>query len=126
MQLALFPETVERKIAPTNLRSNRHPIHRWANFIAGYTPDFVSECARDAGLNRRDLVLDPFVGLGTTPTQALLDGFSATGYEANPFFHELATAKMQAAIGCASSEEVFAVVESTTAFTGSLIEMFGG
>ena len=61
--------------APTNLRSNRHPIHRWANFIAGYSPEFVSECASDAGLNRCDVVLDPFNGLWTALTQALLDGF---------------------------------------------------
>ena len=125
MQLALFPEKVDRKIAPTNLRSNRHPIHRWANFIAGYTPEFVSECARDAGLNPGVVVLDPFAGLGTTLTQALLDGYSAVGYEANPFFHELATAKMQAATGRISTDEVFAVLEATGEYAGSLTEMFG-
>jgi DNA modification methylase len=111
MQLTLLPELIDRKVAPTNLRSNRHPIHRWANFIAGYTPEFVSECARDAGLKRGDVVLDPFAGLGTTLTQALLDGFSAVGYEANPFFHELATAKIQAATGRVSPDEVFSVLE---------------
>jgi DNA modification methylase len=125
MQLALFPEKIDRKVAPTNLRSNRHPIHRWANFIAGYTPEFVSECARDAGLNRGDVVLDPFAGLGTTLTQALLDGFSAVGYEPNPFFHELATAKIMAATGRISPGKVFAVLESTTEYGGSLSEMFG-
>ena len=125
MQLALFPETIDRKIAPTNLRSNSHPIHRWANFIAGYTPEFVSECGREAGLMRGDIVLDPFAGLGTTLTQALLDGFSAMGYEANPFFHELATAKIQAAIGHVFSDEVFTVVEATTRYSGNLVEMFG-
>lgn len=124
MQLTLLPELIDRKVAPTNLRSNRHPIHRWANFIASYTPEFVSECARDAGLNRGDVVLDPFAGLGTTLTQALLDGFSAVGYEANPFFHELATAKIQAATGRVSPDEVFAVLESASAYAGSLNEMF--
>lgn len=125
MQLALFPEKVDRKVAPTNLRSNRHPIHRWANFIAGYTPEFVSECARDAGLKRGDVVLDPFAGLGTTLTQALLDGFSAFGYEANPFFHELATAKIQAATGHSSPDEVFTALESVGAYLGNLGDMFG-
>jgi len=125
MQLSLIPEKVDRKIAPTNLRSNRHPIHRWANFVAGYTPEFVSECARDAGLKRGEVVLDPFAGLGTTPTQALLDGFSALGYEANPFFHELATAKIQAATGGVSPDKVFAALEPAGAYAGSLSEMFG-
>jgi len=125
MQLTFLPESIDRKIAPTNLRSNRHPIHRWANFIAGYTPEFVSECARDADLKRGDVVLDPFAGLGTTLTQALLDGFSAVGYEANPFFHELATAKIQAATGRVSPDEVFGVLESAGAYKGSLSEMFG-
>ncbi len=125
MQLALFPEKVERKVAPTNLRSDRHPIHRWANFIAGYTPEFVSECARAAGLERGDVVLDPFAGLGTTLTQALLEGFSAVGYEANPFFHELATAKIQAATGRVSPDEVFGALESARAYAGNLSEMFG-
>ncbi|MBI4027908.1 MAG: DNA methylase [Verrucomicrobia bacterium] len=124
MQLALFPEKIDRKVAPTNLRSNRHPIHRWANFIAGYSPEFVSECARDAGLNRGDVVLDPFAGLGTTLTQALLDGFSAVGYEANPFFHELATAKIHAATGRISPGDVFAVLESTSEYGGNLSDIF--
>jgi DNA modification methylase len=125
MQLALFPERVDPKLAPTNLRSKYHPIHRWANFIAGYTPEFVSECARDADLKRGDVVLDPFAGLGTTLTQALLDGFSAVGYEVNPFFHELATAKIQAAAGRVSPDEVFEVLESSSAFAGDLGNMFG-
>jgi len=120
-----FGKTSWQSVSTSRRNSASDPIHRWANFIAGYTPEFVSECARDAGLKRGDVVLDPFAGLGTTLTQALLDGFSAVGYEANPFFHELATAKMQAATGRISPGEVFAVLESAGAYAGSLNEMFG-
>ena len=29
---------------PTNLTTHRHPVDRWFNFIAGFSPEFVSSC----------------------------------------------------------------------------------
>src|SRR5262245_54798597 len=77
----LFPEQAKdarnenangsyRKVAeerlPTNTTTHQHPIHRWFNFIAGFSPEFVHECCE--GVTSRDhlaTILDPFAGCAT-------------------------------------------------------------
>jgi hypothetical protein len=80
---------------PTNITSSRHPIHRWYNFIAGFSPEFVAECIEKVGGNRREVVLlDPFAGCGTSLVEANLQGIASIGYEAHPFFADMAIAKL--------------------------------
>lgn len=124
MQLSLFTDSINSSLAPTNLTSSRHPIHRWANFIAGYSPEFVSTCIREASLSPGDIVLDPFGGLGTTPVQSLLDGFSCIVCEANPYFADLATAKCQAALGNVEPDEVFSVLHHLAPYEGDLADIY--
>ncbi|MDQ2100078.1 MAG: DNA methylase [Tychonema bourrellyi B0820] len=124
MQLSLFTDPIHPSLAPTNLTSSRHPIHRWANFIAGYSPEFVSECIREAYLSPGDTVLDPFGGLGTTPVQSLLDGFSCIACEANPYFAHIAIAKCQAALGNVDPDEVFSTLEQLVSYEGDLAEIY--
>jgi DNA modification methylase len=124
MQLSIFSDSINSSLAPTNLTSSRHPIHRWANFIAGYSPEFVSACIREAGLSSGDIVLDPFGGLGTTPVQSLLDGFSCIACEANPYFADLATAKCQAALGNVESDEIFSVLNHLAPYEGDLADIY--
>ena len=75
---------------PTNTTTNRHAIHRWFNFIAGFSPEFVaqqcpkSECA---------LLLDPFAGCGTSLVTAQHLGHRAAGFEPHPFFARITRAK---------------------------------
>lgn len=80
-------------ILPTNLTSWKHPVHRWYNFIAGYSPEFVAQCIANSALERTSTVLDPFAGCGTTLVTALDGGLNAVGYEAHPFFYRIASAK---------------------------------
>lgn len=124
MQIPLFTESITSSLAPTNLTSSRHPIHRWANFIAGYSPEFVSACIQKAGLSPGDVVLDPFGGLGTTPVQSLLDGFSCIVSEANPYFADLATAKCQAALGDVEADEVFFILNNLVIYEGNLTDIY--
>lgn len=124
MQLSLFTDPIHLSLAPTNLTTSRHPIHRWANFIAGYSPEFVSACIREACLSPGDTVLDPFGGLGTTPVQSLLDGFSCIACEANPYFADLATAKCQAALGNVDPDEVFSVLHQLPTYEGDLADIY--
>jgi DNA modification methylase len=124
MQLSLFTDSISSSLAPTNLTSSRHPIHRWANFIAGYSPEFVSGCIREACLSPGDTVLDPFGGLGTTPVQSLLDGFSCIACEANPYFADLATAKCQAALGNVEPDEIFSVLHHLAPYEGDLASIY--
>ena len=124
MQIHLFTESINASLAPTNLTSSRYPIHRWANFIAGYSPEFVSACIREADLSPGDIVLDPFGGLGTTPVQSLLDGFSCIVSEANPYFADLATAKCQAALGNVEPNEIFSILNHLATYEGDLADIY--
>lgn len=97
----------DEKKKPTNLLSNRHPVHRWANFIAGYSPELVSTAIQDARLNLSATILDPFAGQGTTLIQGLFEGLNVTGAEANPYFADITAAKCLSITKGYDYDEVF-------------------
>ena len=68
-------------------------MHRWYNFIAGYSPEFVEGCISGGGLRAGALVVDPFAGCGTTLVVARSMGMRAAGFEPHPFFSLIAKAK---------------------------------
>lgn len=45
---------------------NGYPFHNWYNFVLGYTPIFPEYMLKREGITKNDVVLDPFVGSGTT------------------------------------------------------------
>lgn len=73
------------------------PIHRWVPWIAGFSAQFVED-AIEAYLPKqrrsRQVVLDPFAGVGTTLVEALRADCHAVGYEINAFAWLAAHAKM--------------------------------
>lgn len=81
---------VSRERLSTNTTANRHAVHRWFNFIAGFAPEFVAEhCPRSPG----GVLLDPFAGCGTSLVVAQALGHRAVGFEPHPFFFRIARAK---------------------------------
>ncbi|MCP9446710.1 MAG: site-specific DNA-methyltransferase [Nitrospira sp.] len=83
-------EAVAPERLPTNTTANRHAIHRWFNFIAGFAPEFVAEhCPESAD----GILLDPFAGCGTSLVVAQASGNRAIGFEPHPFFVRIARAK---------------------------------
>ncbi|MBL1222079.1 hypothetical protein JET18_14605 [Chryseobacterium sp. L7] len=78
---------------PTNTLSSENRIQRWANFIAGFSIEFVEQClkGRDKDL---DIVIDPFLGCGTTLVAAKNQGFKGVGTEAHKLFYNLAFSKL--------------------------------
>ncbi|MBN1260897.1 MAG: DNA methylase [Anaerolineae bacterium] len=94
MQLDLFPRQIVKRKLPTNLTTNNHPIHRWFNFIAGFSPEFVQSCIRDADLSKTRVLIDPFAGLSTALVQANFEGISSVGFEPHPFFFDISQAKI--------------------------------
>jgi hypothetical protein len=90
--LSLFSDT-EGKRLPTNTLSHNYRIQRWGNFIAGYSIEFVEACLSELVPNE-NVVLDPFLGCGTTLVAARNLGFNGVGYEVHPIFYTLAQAKL--------------------------------
>lgn len=92
--LELFEEqdaTKER--LPTNTLSHNHRVQRWANFIAGYSVEFVEQCLSSRNA-QEDKVIDPFLGCGTTLVTAKNLGFEGIGFDRHPIFFNLAVAKL--------------------------------
>lgn len=80
---------------PTNTTTANHPIHRWFNFVAGFSPELVQACVSlEQGLaSRGGVLLDPFSGCGTAPLAARLLGLRSVGYDPHPFFALISEAK---------------------------------
>lgn len=73
---------------PTHSGSKGLALHRWVNWIAGFSAEFVNSVL-DRYLSNSSpggaTVLDPFAGVGTTNVEALRRGFDTYGFELNPF-----------------------------------------
>ena len=59
-------------------------VHRWYLFPHSFTGGLVHALLREWGLTRRDKVLDPFVGSGTTLLAAKEMGVSSDGFDLSP------------------------------------------
>ena len=90
-----MPANVRMERLPTNTTAGNHPVHRWFNFIAGFSPELVDIiCDRISATTTEHLILDPFAGCGTAPLAAALRGIHAVGYEAHPIFEQICRAKL--------------------------------
>lgn len=86
------PVSVEQ--LPTNLTTRGHAVHRWFNFIAGFSPELVQASVREIREPTSQLrLLDPFSGCGTAPLAARLLGVHGISYEPHPFFAAISRAK---------------------------------
>ncbi len=77
----------------TNTLSHHHRVQRWANFIAGYSVEFVEQCLSSRN-KAEDVVIDPFLGCGTTLVTAKNLGFESVGFDRHQVFFNLAKAKL--------------------------------
>lgn len=79
---------------PTNITTRNHAVHRWFNFIAGFSPEFVQAAATTGREPTSDFrLLDPFSGCGTAPVAARMLGIQGVAYEPHPFFAAISEAK---------------------------------
>jgi DNA modification methylase len=70
-------------------------IHNWYNFTLGYSPEFPDFIInRRKNLTKSSLILDPFLGSGTTMVSAKAKGLKSVGIEANDFFAFAAEVKL--------------------------------
>lgn len=59
-------------------------IHRWYRFVLSYPDHLVSLLINRFGIKPGQVVLDPFVGTGTTLVECKRRGIDAVGIDANP------------------------------------------
>src|SRR5579859_387159 len=87
---------------PKYADNKSHPVHRWVNWIAGFSWKFAGDVIdRYIPLqeDRKDaLILDPFAGVGTTLIESQRRGIRTLGYEINPYAQLAARAKLEAAL----------------------------
>ena len=60
------------------------PVHRWFTFPHSFTSELVHALIDEWELTSHDLILDPFVGAGTTVLSAKERGIPAKGYDISP------------------------------------------
>lgn len=87
-QLTLRPQGYQIKFeAPSSAANKELSVHRWSNWIAGFSGDFVRSAIRQyLPFPRPDsLILDPFAGVGTTLFEAFREGIDSVGFEINPY-----------------------------------------
>ncbi len=73
--------------------SLRTPVHRWFRYPAGFSYRLIQEKLREYSLGPGDLVLDPFVGSGTTCIEAMKAKIPSVGVESHPFVAWVAKVK---------------------------------
>ncbi|MFB0500008.1 MAG: DNA methyltransferase, partial [Candidatus Hadarchaeaceae archaeon] len=68
----------------TFLINTRLPVYNWFYFKEAFSRDLVFLLAETWGLGEGDLLLDPFVGCGTTPLACKQLGVDGIGYDVHP------------------------------------------
>lgn len=69
------------------------PVHEWYRFVLSFPPHLVRHYVEKFGIERGQLVLDPFCGTGTTLVEAKKLGIASVGVEANAMAHFAASVK---------------------------------
>lgn len=102
VQLALTDLEVKRPGSQTTLREGRAgtfadnmqlPIHKWFRYSAGFSSEWVEKEITERVGGLEGIVLDPFVGSGTTVLAAEKVGIPSQGLEAHSFMRRIARAK---------------------------------
>jgi len=69
------------------LEDQDRPAHDWFRFVLSFPPHLVREYLTQFDLTKKQKVLDPFCGTGTTVVECKKNGYPSVGLEANPFAH---------------------------------------
>lgn len=94
-QLGLFSNKskLSKELLSTNASSHRYSVQRWANFIAGFSIEFVEKCLEKYDVSD-GLILDPYAGCGTTLVAGRNLGFETIGFDPHIVFATLCRAKV--------------------------------
>lgn len=83
---------------PFSRRNWGHPLHSLCSYPSKLKPG-LAHCLVSAFTSPRDVVLDPFCGVGTVPFEACLQGRIGIGSDLSPFAALVASAKVAPSSG---------------------------
>jgi hypothetical protein len=69
-----------------------HGLHKYKG---KFYPQLCRSLINIAGIEAQDLVLDPFMGSGTTLVECAISGIDSLGFDLNPLAHLVASAKLE-------------------------------
>src|SRR5437870_9946366 len=69
------------------VRAEDSSIHDWYRFVLSFPPHLVRDYLDKFGVTKRQRVLDPFCGTGTTLVECKKLGIKSVGVEGNPMAH---------------------------------------
>lgn len=88
--------TVGSRTGPVQFRSNESlPVHRWWPYVQGFSAEFVRDTCQRFEVGKGSVVLDPFCGSGTVPTEVRLLGARGIGIDLMPITAFVAAAKQE-------------------------------
>jgi DNA modification methylase len=75
--------------------ANNFPFHNWYNFVLGYSPEFPEYIISKYKIYPGAIVVDPFMGTGTTLVECKRHGIESHGVDANDYFVDVAKTKLK-------------------------------
>lgn len=100
---------IKSELLPTSVTADKYPIHKWFNFVAGYSPEYV-EMVIDTYVQKNgrkpQAIMDPFAGCATTNVVANDLHIESYGVERNPFFYKIGYTKTFAKLSLPFVKEI--------------------
>jgi hypothetical protein len=121
-QLTLFdvgPTFINRGTKAVTFQGKMNlPIHRWYRLTPSFSPKLANDIADHFCLTDKDLVLDPFSGVGTVPLCMKYRGIPACSVEINPYLFFVGTVKTRTYADITGLDDYFS--EFVTAYRTAL------
>lgn len=94
--------------------SKNEILHSWLKYKEGFSADLVQLLLHDMGAQPGDLVMDPFMGSGTTALVCQMQGINSIGYDVMP----IADVSLKAKAACTEYDlsELHAMLEELKSF----------
>jgi len=64
--------------------SKKDILHKWLKYKEGFSADLVRQLLKDFKIKKGEIVIDPFIGSGTTALVCRMNGINSIGYDILP------------------------------------------
>lgn len=89
----LHRDRADLRSAVTFVPNKTAPVHRWYRYNQGFSSELVLSLLDELGIGKQTVVLDPFVGCGTTSLVCRERGIPSVGIEISPLMVWVAKTK---------------------------------